>query len=144
MGTMLARVLRASSDDGVLSHSNDLYREAYSTKAGFQWLGLGLGSAMEEIGMFWPKSSMFDWEQIQFCESIQSQIRFFIPDSQRTYKERRKQVSNATRLYNGIDEISKSLQEDGLPAENNHNLERIRRICFLALTLEVLHYDVGH
>ena len=144
MGTMLARVIQASSNDSASGHSSDLYCEAYTTKTGFQWLGLGFRGAMGETGMSWLKSSMFDWEQVQFRESIQSQIRFFIPDSQRTYKERRMQVSNATRLYNGINEIAKSLQEGGLLAENNHKLDRIRRICFLALTLEVLNYDVGH
>ncbi|KAH7399703.1 hypothetical protein BKA64DRAFT_463458 [Cadophora sp. MPI-SDFR-AT-0126] len=144
MGTMLARVIRASSNDGALGHSSDLHRDSYSTKAGFRWLGLGLGSAMEETGMSWLKSSMFDWKQMQFSESIQNQIRFFIPDSQRTYKERRRQVSNATQLYNGIDKIAKSLQKDEMPAATNHKLDWIRRIRFLALTLEVLNYDVSH
>jgi len=144
MGTMLARVLRTIINDGALRHSSDLYCDDYLTKKGFQWLGLGLKGSMEDTGMPWLKSSMFDWEQMQFCESIQNQIRFFIPDSQRTYTERRKQVSNITRLYTGIDEIAKSLQNNGLPAENDHKLDRIRRICFLALTLEVLNYDVGH
>jgi hypothetical protein len=41
-----------------------LYRDTYITKAGFEWLGLGLRGAMEETGMSWLKSSMFDWEQI--------------------------------------------------------------------------------
>jgi hypothetical protein len=52
-------------------------------------------------------------------------------------------VSNTTRLYNAINEIAKSLQ-DGLLAKNHYQLDRIRRICFLALTLEVLNYDVSH
>ena len=41
---------------------------------------------MDETGMSWLKSFMFDWEQMQFSESIQNQIRFFIPDSQRHIK----------------------------------------------------------
>jgi hypothetical protein len=53
-------------------------------------------------------------------------------------------VSNTTRLYNGIDKIAKSLQKDSLLAENNHRLDRIRRICFFALIVEVLNYDVGY
>jgi hypothetical protein len=140
MGTMLAQVLRAIGNDSAHGHSSDLYRESYSTKAGAQWIGLGFAQTMQEAGMVWLKAAMFDWEQLQFQESIQRQIRFFIPDSQRTYKERRSQVSNITRLYNGISDIANSLQKDS-SAEDDHKLDRIRRICFLALTMEVLRYD---
>jgi hypothetical protein len=77
---------------------------------------------------------------LQFKESIQGQFRFCIPDSQRTYKERRSAVNNATKLYNGINDIAQSLNKND--SLNKHKLERIRRICFLALTIEVLHYDV--
>jgi hypothetical protein len=53
-------------------------------------------------------------------------------------------VSNTIRLYNGINEIAKSLQKDSLLAKNNYRLDRIRRICFLALIVEVLNYNIGH
>ena len=112
----------------------------YSSKTGVQWLGLNLGQVMQETGLFWLDASMFNWEQLEFHVLIQRQIRFFIPDSQRTYKERRSQVSNITRLYNGISDIAKSLQKDS-SAEDDHKLDQIRRICFLALTIEVLRYD---
>jgi len=64
MGTMLARVIQASSNDSASGHLSDLYCEAYTTKTGFQWLGLGFRGAMGETGMSWLKSSMFDWEQV--------------------------------------------------------------------------------
>lgn len=48
-------------------------------------------------------------------------------------------MSNVTKLYNVISDIAKSLVKDG-SADNDHNLNRIRRVCFLALTMEVLHY----
>ncbi|KAH8658902.1 hypothetical protein BGZ61DRAFT_540415 [Ilyonectria robusta] len=104
-----------------------------------QWLGLGIHQTVEETGMTWLRHSMFDWEQLQFHKSIKSQIRFFIPDSQRTYKQRQQQVKAITRLYNRISNIAKSLQKDG-SASDNHNLNRIRRIYFLALTMEMLNY----
>jgi hypothetical protein len=140
MGTMLARVIRATSNDSAYGHSNDLLCDVYSSKTGVQWLGLGLGQAMQEAGLFWLNASMFNWEQLEFHASIERQIRFFIPDSQRAYKERRGQVSNITRLYNGISDIAKSLQKNG-SAGDDHKLNRIRRICFLALTMEILRYD---
>ncbi|KAJ4130630.1 hypothetical protein NW754_009683 [Fusarium falciforme] len=139
MGTMLAKILNVISNDGASGHSHDLYRDSYSTKQGVQWLGLGISQTIKETGMVWLKHSMFDWEQLRFHESIESQIRFFIPDSQRTYKQRQLQVSAITRLYNGINNIVKSLQRDG-SAGDDHKLDRIRRICFLALTMEMLSY----
>jgi hypothetical protein len=51
MGTILARVIRVTSNNSVLGYSSDLYRDAYITKAGFEWLGLGLRGAIEETGM---------------------------------------------------------------------------------------------
>ena len=101
---MLARVIKTTSNDSPYGHSSDLYRNSYSTKSGVQWLGLGFGQTVQDTSMVWLKSLMFDWERLQFHESIQSHIRFFIPDSQLTYKQRRSQVSNITRLYNGVSE----------------------------------------
>ncbi|KAH7112065.1 hypothetical protein EDB81DRAFT_829100 [Dactylonectria macrodidyma] len=143
MGTMLARVIKAISIDSASGHSNDLYRDSYFTKQGVQWLGLGIYETTKETGMVWLKRSMFDWEQLRFHESVESQIRFFIPDSQRTYKQRQRQVSAITKLYHGISNIAKSLKRDG-SAGDDHKLNRIRRICFLALTMEMLKYGKSH
>ena len=94
---------------------------------------------MEKFGMFWLQPSMFDWKLLQFDEQIQRQFRFFIPDSQRTYKERRSQVSNVTKLYNAINDIAKSLSNN---RRQDHQLERIRRIYFLSLTMQMLQFDL--
>jgi hypothetical protein len=92
---------------------------------------------MPNTGMIWLKHSIFDQEPLQFHETIEKQIRFFIPDSRQTYKKRLGDVSAVINLYDGIREIAKSPQGDGL-AGDNHNLNRIRRICFSALTIEML------
>lgn len=89
--------------------------------------------------MFWLQPSIFDWRLLQFKSEIQSAFRFFIPNSKRTYKERRSQVSNATKLYNGINDIAKFL---GKGRRREHQLKRIRRIYFLALTMQMLQFDV--
>jgi hypothetical protein len=49
---MLARVIRATSNNSTLGYSSDLYRDTYITKTGFEWLGLGFRDAIEETGMF--------------------------------------------------------------------------------------------
>lgn len=140
IGTMLARIVNASCNDGQYGLPYDLYKARWKSKKENPWLGLALETTVEERGMFWLRESTFDWNPLQFKESIQDQFRFYIPDSQRTYKERRSAVNNATKLYNGINDIAQLLTEDdGL---GDHRLERIRRICYLALTIEVLHYDV--
>ncbi|KJZ69025.1 hypothetical protein HIM_11584 [Hirsutella minnesotensis 3608] len=118
MGTMLAKIINIISNDKGYGHLSDLYRDSYSTKQGIQWLGLGIRQMTQETGMVWLKHRMFDWDQLRFHKSIESQIRFFIPDSQRTYKKRQQ-------------------QKDG-SAGDNHKLDRIRRICYLALTMEML------
>jgi len=139
MGTLLARVIKAVSNDSAYGHAKDLYCDSYSPKEGCKWIGLGFRQIMQETGMFWLKHSMFDWERLQFQVLIEGQIRFFIPDSQRTYRERRQQVNNATKLFHGISDIARSFKVDG-STDDDHKLNRIRRICFLALTMEVLRY----
>lgn len=139
MGTMLARVIKASCNDGPYGLPRDLYSDSWTSRKCFKWRGLQFRDTVEETGMFWLQPSMFDWSSLQFKSEIQSEFRFFIPDSKRTYKERRSQVSNATKLYNSINDIAKFL---GKGRRQEHQLERIRRICFLALTMQMLQFDV--
>jgi hypothetical protein len=105
-----------------------------------QWRGPAFETSMKERRMFWLQECTFDWQPLHFKESVQGQFRFCIPDSQRIYKERRGAVNNATKLYNGINDIARSLKEG--VGSHKHKLERIRRVCFLALIIEVLHYNV--
>jgi len=140
MGTMLAQIIRVVGNDGAFGHANALYKNAYTSKNDTHRLGLGFEATIRETGMAWLKASMFDWAKLQFRASIQDQICFFIPDSQYTYRERRSQVNNVTRLHHGVTEISKTLKKDG-SIHDEHRLDRIRRICFLALTMEVLKYN---
>lgn len=139
MGTMLARIIKASCNDGQYGLLQDLYGDTWTTKTGVQWRGLDLKNIVQKRGMFWLQFSMFDWKTLQFKSEIQSEFRFFIPDSKNTYKERRSEVNNITNLYNGINNIVKFL---GRGRRREHQLERIRRICFLALTMQVLQFDV--
>jgi hypothetical protein len=58
--TILAHIIRATSNNNVLGYSSDLYRDTYITKTGFEWLGLGFRGIIKETGMFWLKFFMFD------------------------------------------------------------------------------------
>ncbi len=139
MGTMLARIIKASCNDGQSGLPLDLYCDSWTSKVGIKWRGLHFGHSIEETGMLWLQSSMFDWKTLQFTSEIQSEFRFFIPDSKHTYRERRQEVSNVTKLYNGVNDIAKFL---GKGRRREHQLERIRRICYLALTIQILQFDV--
>jgi len=66
---------------------------------------------------------MFDWTLLQLRGSIQSEFRFSIPDSECACKERHSQVSNATKLYNGMNDIAKFV---GKGKRREHQLQRIR------------------
>ena len=105
IGTMLARIVNASCSDGQYGLPYDLYKARWKSKKENPWLGLVFETAVEERGMFQLRESTFDQNPLQFKESIQNQIRFYILDSQRTYKERRSAVNNATKLYNRINNI---------------------------------------
>jgi hypothetical protein len=89
--------------------------------------------------MFWLSSSVLDWDTLLFAPEIQPALRFFLPDSQNTYKGRQKQVATIHSLYEKIDRITMLL---GPGPRCQHQLERLRRICFLALTMQVLKYNV--
>ncbi|KJZ68270.1 hypothetical protein HIM_12341 [Hirsutella minnesotensis 3608] len=139
IGIMLAKIISIIGNDTGYGHLSDLYRDSYSTKQGVQRLGLGIQQMTQETGMVWLKHSMFDWDHLRFHKSIESQTRFFIPDSQGTYKRRQRQVSAATKLFHGVSNIVASLRKDG-SAGDNHKLNRLRRICYLALTMEMLNH----
>lgn len=61
-----------------------------------------------------------------------------MPDSQQTYKGRRSQVATIHLLYKQVDKITQPL---GPRTPYKHALERLRRICFLALSMQVLKYN---
>ncbi|KAJ9634939.1 hypothetical protein H2199_008803 [Coniosporium tulheliwenetii] len=103
-----------------------------------RWLG-AFDHIRQKNPQLTPETGAMGTMLARFKSEIQSAFRFFIPDSKRTYKERRSQVSNATKLYNGINDIAKFL---GKGRRREHQLERIRRICFLALTMQMLQFDV--
>lgn len=88
--------------------------------------------------MFWLLASLLNWNGLLLSPATQSTLRFFLPDSQQTYRERRTQVATIHLLYEQIDRISQPL---GPRTPYKHAPEQLRRICFLALSMQVLKYN---
>lgn len=139
MGTMLARVIYNICLDQQYGLPYDLYKSSWISKKGFKWRGLSFQDIVQASGMYWLPSSMIDWQTLLFHHTIQAELRFFLSHAKKTYTERRSQVSNAHQLYRGIDQIARVL---GPGVYCEHQLERMRRICFLALTVQILQFDV--
>ena len=70
IGTMLARIINASCNDGLYGLPYDLYKARWKSKNENLWLGLEFETAVEERGMFWLRPSTFDWNPLQFKESV--------------------------------------------------------------------------
>jgi hypothetical protein len=138
MGVMLAQVIQHISRSGQYGLPYDLYKSSWVSKKGLKWRGLSFGETIEATGMLWLLPSLIDWSSLLFHHSIQDELRFFNPTAKQIYK-RTNQVGMADHMYRGVDQIARFF---GSRAQRQHQLERLRRICFLALAVQVLEFDV--
>ncbi|KAL5351033.1 hypothetical protein ACLOAV_004607 [Pseudogymnoascus australis] len=79
VGTMLARVIKTTSNDSAYGHSSDLYRDSYITKSGLQWLGLGFGQTVQDTGMVWLKPSCSTGSAYNSTSRFKARSDFLFP-----------------------------------------------------------------
>lgn len=139
VGTMLARIIPHVCNDEWDGLPYDFYRDTWVSKSGFQWRGLSLRKTVQDSGMWWLLPSQLDWKTLLFPSNLREEIRFFAPYAKKAYAERQSRVHTLDQLYQQIDRISRFLGSNG---PSDRLLERLRRICFLALTIQVLQFDV--
>ena len=141
MGTMLARLIQNIATDQQYGLPYDLYKSTWTSQAGFQWQGLGLHEVVQTSGMYWLRPEQFNWQKLLFQQALKAELRFFAPYSKTSYKERSRQVFTINQLYQAVNQISKFL---GSGAQCERHLKRLRRVCYLALTIQILQFNTKH
>src|SRR5579862_8177033 len=117
MGTILARIVKASVINEPIHIDYNLWKNSWTTQKGLYREGLDMQSSMKRYGLVWLPAHKFDWQYLCPVEQFRDNCIFQFNAVQNSYQRRREAVAEVDSLYRHIQIIADSLTDTDLLLE---------------------------
>ncbi|KAI9761456.1 MAG: hypothetical protein M1840_001800 [Geoglossum simile] len=115
MGTILARLVKASINNEPIHIDYNLWKDSWTTQKGLYREGLDMQGSMKRYGLVWLPARKFDWQKLCPVEEFRDNCTFQFNAVQNSYQKRREAVAEVDEIYHDVQLIAASLVDADPP-----------------------------
>jgi hypothetical protein len=138
MGTILARLIKASIQNEALHIDYNFWKDSWTTQKGLYREGLNLENSMKKYGLAWLPACKFDWQQLCPQKEFQDNCTFQYNAIRTAYQKRREAVGTVDKVYRQIQLIAISLKDEPNPLVVRERLNWLHRLCYREFSKRIL------
>jgi hypothetical protein len=139
MGTILARLARASINNEAVHIDYNMWKDSWTTQSGLYREGLDMESSMRKYGLVWLPARKFNWQYLYPEEEFKDNCTFQYNTLRTAYQRRRESVAEVDGIYRDVQVIARSL-EDADPLQTRERLNWLHRLCYREFAKRILEH----
>ncbi|KAI9766743.1 MAG: hypothetical protein M1840_006387 [Geoglossum simile] len=139
MGTILARLVKASVNNEPMHIDYNLWKDSWTTQKGLYREGLNMQGSMKRYGLVWLPAGKFDRQKLCPVEEFRDNCTFQFNAVQNSYQRRREAVAEVDGIYHDVQLIATSLTHAD-PYRTRELLNWLHRFCYREFSKRILEY----